>query len=468
MKAFRIAVLMGLVGVACSLTWATEEKARILTPEDDLPTAIVGDYRVDFTRNGAFVVSRNGRYLFDGGLIHAVPEWSEWGTQIRRSDHSDSWELDPQHRTRLVTRGTLFDLNRNERFAFVQQVEPRPRGLRFSYDVTPLAQRELANFGLVLHFPIAETANRWVTFWPGFHGALMPAEFQAEALESCRARAATIWTSDRPRLAVVGDDDMDWTVHDDRRWGLNTFRLIGSHGAVTESLGRGDSASFSFEVLLGGAVSSRLPLGPGGCESDRYGRFAIFLGGTKIAEGGLAWEGEPVRWLYETAAPADARPSEMSWEVAALSNAADGQGTSVTYSMGLRAESDAEVAVTYTVLEPAREQLRGSVKLLLAVPASEVVSAPATETSDDAVARRAQGAAQRGGLRHTTQVAYRSGATLQLMADQPWAITEATVSEQECHMLSISTHKTEDGGLTASVRLRLVMGQTTGNGRLSQ
>lgn len=79
------------------------ESDRFIVPEDDLPEAMVNGHRVAFTRNGAFAVSKDGRWLFDGGLSYATPGRVEWGTQVRRSGTRDRWQLEGKDKRVLLT-----------------------------------------------------------------------------------------------------------------------------------------------------------------------------------------------------------------------------------------------------------------------------------------------------------------------------------------------------------------------------
>ena len=453
-RAPALAVLVVALLAGRFLSWAEDTDLKIRTPEDDLPSAALGDCRVDFTRNGAFVVSTNRRYLFDGGLIYATPQWTEWGPQIWRSAPDDSWALDSEHGTRLVTHGTLFDFRGNQRFTFAEQAETGPGALQLSYQITPLAGGELAKFGVVLHFPIAETAGAEATFWPGFRRQIMPAEFKEEALASGSARGVVIRVAGDPRAAVIGRGSMNWTLHDDRKWELNTFRLMGGDPAVEQALSSGKPASLSFEVLLGDAVAQRVPLGAGQCETDRYGRIALVASGRRIAEGGLAWKGEPLRWLHESSTPfvppTPGPASRMTYTVT------DDSGSELICSLGTRSEAGSGLTASYTARRPKAQEATREIELILAVPVSETVSTPRLQDLPGSPVGPASSGSR---PRYAIQVAYRDGHVLELAAGQPWRTGNATVSDVECYLLCVPTETTEGEDLRASLVLHLAREQ---------
>lgn len=342
--------------VYCTRTSAADSGPHLALPADDLPSTVIGAYRVDFTRNGAFVVSKDGHCLFDGGLVYANPDWSEWGTQIRRSDDADSWEPDAvQKATKLLVRGTLSDFNRNARFTFVEGVEVVPGGLRLSYRVTPSAKRDIGAFGVALHFPVAETVGAKAVFSPGFGSAPMPEVLGQASLYTGPARVATVLVSDEPRVMVAASGTVGWTLLDYRTWGVNAYWLIGADYGAAQALGRGETASFSFNVWLGRAAGREVALGTARCKVNPYAGLSVDALDGRIVEGGLAFDGENLTWLHSTAI-AEA-PGAAADALATAQRASPvPSGVPIRYDVKLTPEPDGAVVATYRIRGNGRYQ----------------------------------------------------------------------------------------------------------------
>jgi len=434
--------------LACFLSSSAEEAAlRMVQPPDDLPSALIGGYRVDFTRNGAFVVSKDGHCLFDGGLVYAMPGWKEWGTQIRRASPGDTWRLDSKDAAKLVTQGSLYDFKRNKHFSFVQEAKAVPGGLKLSYEITPLAERRIGTCGVALHFPIAETAGAEAAFWPGFATAVMPDKLDQSRLYRGTARGATVFVAGSPRVSVVGNGNMSWSLFDYRAWNVNAYWLIGSDYRLARSLSKGEKGSLSFEVRLGPAVAQRVAIGAGECETDAYGRAAVYLAGRKVAEGGLVWDGEPVKWLHEAAYPAAA----PAWHCIAP----DGPSATVNYSVELAPERESSASLRYTVSRSAPTAPGGELHFVLAVPTSETLHQPTERAVQKGTGSEGQTGSDRAEPLYAVAVAWRERGSLTLEALAPWTIRSAVIAGTECYLLSIPTRRAKDGDATAWVRLGL-------------
>jgi hypothetical protein len=424
----------------CS-SWAQEAASRIVVPPDDLPYALVDDYRVDFTRNGAFVVSRDGRYLLDGGLVYSRPRWSEWGTQIRKATRDDTWELSGEDKAVLVTKGTLHDIGGNRRFSFVQRTRTLPGGLRVSYEITPLARHVLSTCGVTLHFPVARTAGAETVFWPGFGAAAMPEEIDRWDLHAESSRGVAVFVDGAPRVSVVGRGELDWQLTDYRNWGVNVYWLIGSDGQLTRALNRGQKGSLSFDIRLGPAVCRRVAAGTAECEVDAYGRTAVYLDGRKVAEGGLGWDRRPVEWLHDGAFPAES----PAWHC----EAPDGAGGTVRYGVELAAGRNSAADLLYTATGAGATTSSDGLQFALAVPTAEVVSRPVAQEAAD----EAEGD---GEPLYAVAVLLEQGGRLMLQAPSPWTVRDAFAAGARSYVLSIPARRDAGGGVAARVRIRAV------------
>jgi len=427
------------------------EGDKFLVPSDDLPVASVGAYQVAFARNGAFVVSRNGHWLFDGGLAYAIAGSSEWGAQIRRSGAGDTWHLKDQDDRVLLTDGTLFDINGIARFKFAQRTEIIAGGLRLHYEVTPLEKRALQEFGLTLRFPAAEMRDAWASFWPGFVQDALPREFGSSGLQEATGRGSILYVSSESQVAAVGQGTLAWQLGDDQPSRPNAYRLIGRDTALVGPLGEGQTVSFSFEILFGNSVARALPLDQGYCDVDRYGRLAIRASADKLIEGGLMLGGPSVQWLFaRSEAITDGRRAETVWTATASGNA-DVDLEKCTYEVNLSAPEKGVVAV-YRV-RSARAQdaggAMGDIQVGFAVLKSTVVSAPTLNGPTSANSGAAAGG--RGGC--MARLISRDGMTIELGSDSPWSLADTKLDGTDCFLLSTKLHKEEGGVREAQIRI---------------
>ena len=450
-----MAVFTLLLGISAGI--AADDK--FVVPENDLPEALVHGRRVAFTRNGAVVVAKEERWLFDLGLNYATPGWQEWGTQIRRSDVKDMWQADPQTPDLLTTRGSLFSINSDKRFQFSQQSRIVPGGLQLNYDIVPLTKQTLEGFGLVCHLPVAETPKAKVVMWPGFSEVVLPEQNDDAVLANVTARAAVLYVSGKPRCAFIGRRGMAWSVYDDRKWRLNLFRIVARDPALLEPLNRGESARFSAELLLGEAAVHTIPLERGHCEVDRYGRLALFTPTGKLLEGGVASGGSSVQWLYETAEPA----SEMNDTLPVEPFQAHGKGVlgekAVTYDVEA-AEEETTVKTTFRFRGVLDAQERDSIKATFAIPQVRLVGPPEpallNKPKDEAMA------AEESVFGHAMTATSEQGVILTLESQTPWELQTLDVEGTPCFVLTAEARRGEDGDYETSVRFSMLQGEETG------
>lgn len=349
-------------------------------PEGDLPSAIVNGYEVAFTRNGSFVVGKDGRWLFDGGLCFADAGWKTWGTQIRRSEADDDWRLAADDL--LLFEGTLSDENRRPWFKFEQQVAPIANGLRFRYEVTPNRRRTgVREFGLVFHLPAKKFAGGEVGFWPGFSVVPLAAEMgEPHLIGPVDARGAE-WACDGARaFSAVGQGEWQWFLFDDRNWELNLFRLFGRIPSLATPLRRGDTVSLEFDLLLGADKEEFLPQPPGRWILDRYGRTAFLLDGRKMIEGGVYLGEAADRWLFADVVPAGdlVRTEDGIIECSQVVDLGDHSAES---QVAVRAKGE-EVVISSRIVGEGKPEKGMAAGFSLAVPVAHVRRRPAVREGD--------------------------------------------------------------------------------------
>jgi hypothetical protein len=414
-----------------------------LVPADDLPVAMVGAYRVAFTRNGAFVVSRDGRWIFDGGLHYATTGLSEWGTQIRRSGAKDIWRLDEKDDRLLVTDGTLCDSNGTARFTFTQRTKIIPGGLSFFYEVTPLEKRPLQEFGIALHLPAAEAGGVWASFWPGFLGASLPRRFDPSVLQEATGRASVLYVSNEIRGAVVGRCSLAWKLGDSREPEANAYRLIGRDTALVAPLGEGKTVTFSFDILLGNAAARTISLEDGYCDVDRYGRLVVRSSTDKLIEGGLMLFGPSVRWLCVRSEPGyDGQQASNEWAAAAWGNA-DVDPNKYAYEVKLSAPEQGAVVVYRA--RPTQAGNAGDATANIQVGFAVLKSTGGAPPALDAPGNSGADPAAQTPRIYRARLACADDTTVELGSDNPWSLAETKCGGVDCFLLSTNMRKTEGG-----------------------
>lgn len=449
----RLTLVTSLV---CSLFFSvlcSGETNTFIVPEDDLPSAIVNGCQVVFTPNGAFAVAKDGRWFCDGGLSYATPGWTEWGTQVRRSHPQDTWHLEGQDARVLVTRGTLFDWRRTERFRFTQRAEIISDGLRFEYDITPLA-RQAQEFGLTLHFPVRQMANACVVFPPGLQATVLPEEFGTGALRQATATVAEVYGAGEARVAVVGPRAMTWQLLDDRAWNECTFRIVGRDPTLAGPLNEGKSVSFSFELLLGDAIAHSIPLGAGRCEIDRYGRLAVWSAAEKLIEGGLVLDGSSPEWLYELAQPSLSRVQETADEALTLSGTVLLGKNWATYDV-MAVRDKESVAVTYAVSRLPGSSKPEDIAVAFVFPGSSAGSRIEAQASTSRPPQSMGEDLQGNSPRYVATVAYREGLELKLVSTCPWDSRNMTIDDEPLSVLATRTRHRENGIEEAQIRFSM-------------
>jgi len=422
-----------------------------LAPADDLPAAMVGSYRIAFTRNGAFIVSSGGRWLFDGGLQYATADPSEWGTQIRRFGAKDASRLDEKNDRLMVTDGTLLDNNGAPRFRFTQRTKIIPGGLSLSYEIMSLEKRPLREFGIALHVPAAESNDCQASFWPGFLDASLPRRFDPSVRQEADGRACVFQVWSGSRGAVVGHRVLAWKVGDDRESQPNVYALTGRDDALAAQLAEGKTVTFSFDVLLGNAAARTVSLDEGYCDVDRYGRLVVRDFPYKFIEGGLMLPGSPIRWLCAKSDPDYENPQTGNERAVAASGIVDVNAHKCDYEVKLSALERGVLAV-YRVRPVQAETAEdntpdfqvGFAVLRRGGAAPPTLNMPASPGPDPLPGTHEAYAAILDCTGETT---------VEMRSDNPWTLSEARCDGGDCFVLSTRMRKMEGGAYEAPIRI---------------
>jgi len=218
-----------------------------------------------------------------------------------------------------------------------------------------------------------------------------------------------------------------------------------------EALRRGQNAKFTFDLLLAKGIATSLLMGQVRCELDRYGRAALFLGAQKVAEIGLAHTGKQVRWLSESAQPAeDSRPQADPNVLRASSEVMIGKAlirldVKITRLPG-------GIAMAFRRRPRGKDAAKTPLTLTVAVPASVVAGLPkiaATEKAepkgDTQVSARSRG--------YRASVTIKNGGTLNWSSATAWSVRTASLAGAKCHVLTAALSELDAGAYEARIRL---------------
>jgi predicted small lipoprotein YifL len=413
-------------------------------PPDDLPTAHVGQWKVAFSRNGAMVAGRGDQWLFDVGLNYAMPGWKEWGTQVRRSAPDDGWKKKDGV---LEFHGTLHDIKRVERFSFQQRVSLLPGGLRLTYEVTPLQTRKLREFGLVVHLPVLGSQGTRVCFWPGFQHLVFPEKRKGAVLSRHNATGVALDLPQGHRAALILRKPVRWRALDDRRWQLNTYRLLGLDAGAARALSSGEKVSFSFDLLLGSEGLCEAEFGPAEVVLDASGRIAMRGPDVeKRIEGGLLHGGSG-RWLFtnvlaQTVAEKGSvqRPGEVrgSWS--------HGKGRA-TCVAELRKENGTG-RLRFRLLKEQGRWPPDDLRLGFSVPASRIASLEVVADAEEKETESQAGGGRKAVLR------LKNGGIWTLKTSVAWTEDRRKIAGTDCRIVSAPPSQSEDEALTWEMTVR--------------
>ena len=440
-----------LIVVAVLLVWGefvAPEAAEFVMDPDELPEARVAGWRIAFTRNGTPVVGRDGRWLFDAGLNYAMPGWKEWGTQVRRSSHEDGWK---KRGDSLVFHGTLHDTDRTPRFRFTETVTLLPYGLRFNYEISPLEKRRLKEFGICLHLPVAHNRGSLADFWPGLEGLQFPNKNRKGVLLKSTGRGAVIRGAEGMRVGLVFPKAVRWRTLDDRRWELNTFRVLGLDATAVRQLREGKTARLTYDLVLGEKPYPSAGTGAFTLETGPYGQLAIYSAdGRRRIAGGVYDTHEGRRWMGKSARPEAGVVAESDGQPKLCGGLWESRKSTLRYSAKVKQDGDS--AVLEMRLSPETDSpCPDTVRMGFYVPAKDVsvaVSGPGNtekqnsrdESHDSPV--------------HRVRIGFTAGQDLVLDSDREWNVQKTKISRQPCYLVSVAPIPGEDGEVLWRVRMK--------------
>jgi len=245
-RATGVAICLAAAG---SVGLAADSGPRFDLPSGDLPRIRTRGFDVTFMPNGSFVLAKDNAYLLDGGLRFSDANWKRWGTQIRRSLDSDTYEFDSKGK-RLRFKSTVQDLNRRDSFRLEESVHVVPHGLRFDYFAWPVESMILAVAGPVFHGPIAELGGSQCEVFPGFVNAKLP-KVKGKMARFTQGRMLVLGRGTKREIEIHSHPPRRWMSFDERRWRLNTFRFEFSCPILAVPFTPEHAVSFSFDLLLG-------------------------------------------------------------------------------------------------------------------------------------------------------------------------------------------------------------------------
>jgi len=258
------------------------ERPRFYVPSDDLPRIRVRGFDVTFMPNGSFVLSKDDVYLFDGGLGFSDSNWVRWGTQIRRSLDSDTYEISPDA-AQMHFKSTVQDIKRRDSFRLEETVRVIRDGLRFEYLAWPVESMILATVGPVFHGPIAELGGLRCELWPGFVGATLP-KAKGKMPRISPGRVLVLGRGTKREIEIRTYPPRRWMSFDERRWHLNTFRFEFSCPILAVPFTPENAVSFSFDLLLGPGRRPAWRLSSHcRAEATPWGGVVVYHGGLPLA-----------------------------------------------------------------------------------------------------------------------------------------------------------------------------------------
>lgn len=267
---------------------ASSAAHEFTAPPDDLPRISLGGAEVSFTPWGAFVVSKKGVNLMDGGLSFATHGWKRWGQQIRDSDRIEPRVLSADKRA-LTFHSMLMDFkHKSVALEFRQTVRVVGQALDFTYEITSLEPAKLDELGFVFHAPRRRFEKKLLEAFPGFNMLFLPdkppARFQLLA-GTCRTMAFA--RDEQEEVVIALSDPVRCTFADERAWNVDTYA---AHFDFAPRMKPGAGVGFKFGFRLGFEVfppALRVPLGEGELAVFEDGTFLVERGVDILLQGGL-------------------------------------------------------------------------------------------------------------------------------------------------------------------------------------
>lgn len=431
----RNTVLLLALGLSAGLCLAED---RFLLPEGDLPEARVCGYRVAFTRNGACVLARDGKWLLDAGLGFATKGWKIWGTQVRRAGYGDGWNLTEESALRFE--GTLFDFERVPRFHFAQEVSVTPVGLHFKCDIRKLQVDELEGIGLVVQTPVKHAVSGAMRFRPGFSTVNLPAKHTRARIGTSSATGCSVEFPAGWYPQFAGMRNLRWVVLDDRQWDLSVFRSVGWDPVATRQLNTQGEASFSYDLVLAAPLVATLVDGDVECIVDAHTRVLMTDNRRTFLEGGVARWVDGADWSFGTSRPVDS-PDE------GFASVVDVDESEVRCQASL-IDEETGAKLVYRLGPQVREGGGPETVLALAVPVGAIIESESLLGRDSNTRVR------------ELRLQLKSGSSVRLVAEGGWKMTKGKYAGSDCYVFGTAFLPREDGDMEATVTVSVVATET--------
>jgi len=293
---------------------------KFSVPPDDLARAHVGDFRVTFMANGAFVLDRQGEYLLDGGVGFSLAGWKRWGDQIRQSSPTDTRRLLKNGRG-IAFSGTIFDVHRKPTLSCKETVVGLPGGLRFDYELQPMEDLSLIRLGPTFHWPVPRFVGQPSFLLPGFRAWNLGTAVRKLNFPLTSARYCLLETNGSPLVGLVPRSSAKWIVFDDRNFELNVARLFCNPVEFRPDLSKGKPIRMGFDLhLLPLAPLPELQIASDRLHVDYVGVGHLLVNGRRAAQMGLCWRMKPDEpWRYALAVPRRSRLAAAKGEAQGIS-----------------------------------------------------------------------------------------------------------------------------------------------------
>ena len=270
----------------------------------DLPRAAIGDFKITFMPNGAFVVAWRGRYLLDGGIGFCLPGWKRWGEQIRGTG------MQAAHEPVRGTSGISFvdrvcDDEGKPVLALKQTVVGIPGGLRFDYALEALEALQFFHLGWTCHWPVSRYMGQRIELCPGFAAGSLGKTPRKTPLRMTTSRYMTLYFEGAPFVSIVPRRTAKWIAFDDRVFQLNVARLWCTPAIPLRMPKVGHRVRIGFDMhLRPQAPLPEVEAGAARMHLDYVGVGHLHVGRTRVAQMGLCWRAKPDEaWRYALSAP---------------------------------------------------------------------------------------------------------------------------------------------------------------------
>ena len=308
---------------------------KFSVPPDDLPSATIGDFKITFMANGAFVLARQGKYLLDGGIGFSLAGWKRWGDQMRATGFGAAYDRLESGKG-LTFDGELCDLAGKRTFTLMQKVSGLQGGLRFEYAIQPMEELSLPHLGPTFHWPATRFIGQDLLLLPGFLSGRLSKKPRGTLLFPLAPSGyALLMFRNEPFVAIVPHRAATWKALDDRVFQLNVGRLWCTP-SLPKVLKKGRPVIVGFDLHLPPlAPLPEVESGAALFQLDYVGVGHILVGRKRVAQMGLCWRAKPTEsWRFALAVPAGNSPKRQDRGISFEGK----EGT--TFGFGVRAGAE--------------------------------------------------------------------------------------------------------------------------------